>query len=60
MSLAQQLAPDLTENQILASAFEIMAKEQGIKTARYYFYYNEDFPSDLISEYFNLNNLESA
>ena len=27
-------------------------KEQlGLKSARYYFYYNEDYPSDLINEY---------
>jgi hypothetical protein len=29
-----------------------MKTESGIKTARYYFYYHEDFPSDLVSEYF--------
>lgn len=55
MTLAQQLPSGLTENEILDKAFEIMRQEQGLKTARYYFYYNEDFPSDLISEYFYLH-----
>ena len=51
-SLAHQLPPGLqTENEILNEGFKIMKAEMGLKTARYYFYYHEDFPSDLINEY---------
>jgi hypothetical protein len=45
--------PGITaENDILALGFEIVKKALGPKSARYYFWYHEDFPSDLISEYF--------
>ena len=45
--------PELTaENDILALGFEIVKKAQGSKSARYYFWYHEDFPADLVSEYF--------
>ena len=45
--------PNLTaENDILALGFEIVKKAQGSKSARYYFRYHEDFPADLVSEYF--------
>ena len=45
--------PNLTaENDILALGFGIVKKAQGPKSARYYFWYHEDFPSDLVSEYF--------
>ena len=48
--------PELTaENDILALGFEIVKKAQGLKSARYYFWYHEDFPADLISEYFGCN-----
>ena len=51
-SLAQQLPPGLvTETEILNEGFKLMKQEMGFKTARYYFYYHEDFPSDLINEY---------
>jgi hypothetical protein len=51
-SLAQELPTGLaTENEILAAGFELMRQQNGMKTARYYFYYNEDFPADLINEY---------
>jgi hypothetical protein len=51
-SLAHQLPSGLqTENEILNEGFKIMKAEMGSKTARYYFYYHEDFPSDLINKY---------
>lgn len=51
-SLAQQLPKDLiTEHDILAQAFILMSETQGIKTAKYYFYVDQDFASDLITEY---------
>ena len=40
------------ENDILDLGFEVVRKTQGLKSARYYFWYHEDFPSDLINEYF--------
>jgi len=61
MSIAKQLPQGLTEQEILDQGFEIMRKELGLKTARYYFWYHEDFPSDLINEYLYLQqNLETA
>ena len=55
-SLAEQIfevAPAVkTENELLDLGFERMRKEQGIKAARYSFWYDEDFPSDFVSEYF--------
>jgi hypothetical protein len=51
-SLAQQLPPGLsTETEILSEGFKLMKEQDGLKSARYYFYYHEDFPSDLINEY---------
>lgn len=45
--------PDITaENDILDVGFDIVKKALGSKSARYYFWYHEDFPSDLINEYF--------
>ena len=45
--------PNITaENDVLALGFEVVKKAQGIKAAKYYFWYHEDFPSDLVSEYF--------
>lgn len=41
-----------TESELLGVGFECMRAEQGSKTARYYFWYHEDFPSDFVSEYF--------
>ena len=52
MTLANQLPKGLlTEDEILAAGFKLMKEQMGLKSARYYFYYNEDFPSDLINEY---------
>jgi hypothetical protein len=45
--------PGLTvENDVLDLGFEVVRKAQGLKSARYYFWYHEDFPADLINEYF--------
>jgi hypothetical protein len=51
-SLAQELPQGLvSENDILAQGFKLMKEQMGLKSARYYFYYHEDFPADLINEY---------
>ncbi len=51
--LAAQLPPGLMdEDDILGQAFEIAKQELGPKRARYYFAYDEDFASDLVSTYF--------
>ena len=51
-TLAQELPKGLsTENEILAEGFKLMKEQLGLKTARYYFYYHEDYPSDLVNEY---------
>ena len=51
-SLAQELPQGLvSENDILAQGFKLFKEQQGHKSACYYFYYNEDFPADLINEY---------
>jgi hypothetical protein len=55
-SLAEQIFANnpgiKNEDQVLDAGWGIMKTESGIKTARYYFHYHEDFPSDLVSEYF--------
>jgi hypothetical protein len=52
MTLANELPKGLqTEDEILAAGFALMKEKYGSKSARYYFYYNEDYPSDLINEY---------
>ena len=56
MTLANKLPKGLrTEDEILAAGFALMKEQLGLKTARYYFYYNEDYPSDVINEYLWLN-----
>ena len=45
--------PSITaENDVLDLGFEVVRKAQGLRSARYYFWYHEDFPSDLVNEYF--------
>jgi len=52
MTLANELPKGLqTEDKILAAGFKLMKEQLGLKSARYYFYYHEDYPSDLINEY---------
>ena len=41
-----------SESTLLGLGFERLRKEQGLKAARYYFWYDEDFPADYVSEYF--------
>jgi hypothetical protein len=51
-SLAQELPQGLvSENDILAAGFKLFKEQHGHKSACYYFYYNEDFPADVINEY---------
>lgn len=51
-SILDQLAPGLTEQQVLDQAYAIMIKESGSKTARYYFGIDQDYASDLVTAYF--------
>lgn len=55
-TLAQEIfevKPNIsTENQLLEVGFNTMKDQRGSKTARYFFWYDEDFPSDFVSEYF--------
>ena len=45
--------PNITEeNDVLDLGFDVVKKALGLKSARYYFWYHEDFPADLVSEYF--------
>lgn len=45
--------PDIkSEDEVLGQAFARIRAESGIRSARYYIWYNEDYPSDLVSEYF--------
>lgn len=41
-----------SEDQLLGMGFDRMRVRRGLKSARYYFWYDEDFPSDFVSEYF--------
>ena len=55
-TLAQELFAENprvdSETQLLGMGFDRMRVQQGLKSARYYFWYDEDFPSDFVSEYF--------
>ena len=57
-NVAQQVFnqdPDITsEDEVLNRAYAIVKAEQGNKFARYKFNYDEDFPSDVVSNYFHL------
>ena len=45
--------PNITEeNDVLDLGFKTVKKAQGLQAAKYYFWYHEDFPADLVSEYF--------
>jgi hypothetical protein len=46
-----------SENELLGIGFDEMRKESGLKSARYYFYYHEDFPADFINEYRYMQNV---
>ena len=60
MTVAKQLPPGLTEQEVLEQGYEIMLNELGRKSANYYFYTDEDYPSDLVNEYFYINNVETV
>ena len=52
MTIANELPRGLTtENEIIEAAFNLMKQQLGTKSARYYFYYHEDYPSDVVNEY---------
>jgi hypothetical protein len=52
MTIANELPRGLmTENEILDAAFNLMKQQLGLHTARYYFCYSEDYPSDVVNEY---------
>ena len=52
MTIANELPRGLvTEDEIINAAFNLMKSQLGNKTARYYFWYDEDYPSDTVSEY---------
>jgi hypothetical protein len=49
--------PDITsEDEVLNRAYAIVKADQGNKFASYKFNYDEDFPSDVVSNYFDLKN----
>ena len=55
-TLAQEIFaenPGITnEDQLLGLGFDRTRKALGLRAARYYFWYDEDYPSDFVSEYF--------
>jgi len=52
MTIAQQLPKNLiTEAQVLNEAYKVLREQVGSKAARYHFYYDQDFVSDIITEY---------
>jgi len=60
MTIANELPRGLTtENEIIEAAFNLMKQQLGTKSARYYFYYHEDYPSDVVNEYIWLEQSES-
>lgn len=54
-TLAQQvfeLNPGIQgEDAVIGLGFDCMRAEQGIKSARYSFWYDEDFAADFVTEY---------
>ena len=52
MTIATQLPKNLiTEAQILNEAYKVLREVVGSKAARYHFYYDNDFISDIVTEY---------
>jgi hypothetical protein len=52
MTIANELPVGLmTEDEILGAAFNLMKMQLGSKAARYHFYYDNDFVSDIVTEY---------
>ena len=61
MTIATELPKGLTtENDILNAAFNLMKLQLGLRTAKYYFYYHEDYPSDVVNEYIWLQEQENV
>ena len=61
MTIATELPKGLTtEQDILNAAFELMKCQLGLRTAKYYFCYSEDYPSDVVNEYIWLNKQENV
>ena len=60
MTLAQKLPRGLTQDQVLQQGYELLKDQIGSRAADYFFYYDEDFPSDLIGEYLYLQTLETV
>jgi hypothetical protein len=61
MTIANELPVGLmTEEEILGAAFNLMKLQLGLRTAKYYFYYHEDYPSDVINEYIWLQEQENV
>jgi hypothetical protein len=59
MTIANELPKGLTtENDILNAAFNLMKLQLGLRTAKYYFYYHEDYPCDVVNEYIWLQEQE--
>jgi hypothetical protein len=45
--------PDIkSEDEVLGQGFDRIRAQSGLRAARYYIWYHEDYPSDLVSEYF--------
>lgn len=60
MTIANELPRGLTtESEIIEAAFNLMKQQLGTKSARYYFYYHEDYPSDVVNEYIWIEQSES-
>lgn len=55
MTIATELPRGLqTEHEILECAFNLMKEQLGLRTAKYYFCYSEDYPTDVVNEYISL------
>lgn len=55
-TLAEQIFEEnpgiASEKELLSIGFDRMREKEGSKSARYYFWYHEDFPADFVSQYF--------
>jgi hypothetical protein len=61
MTIATQLPKNLiTEAQVLNEAYKVLREQVGSKAARYHFYYDRDFISDIVTEYRYLQQLETT
>ena len=61
MTIATELPKNLiTEAQILNAAYKVLREQVGSKAARYHFYYDRDFISDIVTEYRYLQNSQKT